>query len=423
MQPISQFILFLSYAVLGAVLAYWLPYLLPIVTQGVAWGVGVGWFLTASLIHEVIARRVERQHLQAEIDTARMAQEASDIRLDDAVQRLAQAEHDIERFNREIHGLHGAINELDDEAKSRANGLVAEMRVLQDLLARLDPVKIRANMALGSDSDDSDLVEPPPGLLRPTPATVPDDLGSIEIFELIRKALEENRVDLYLQPIVNLPQRKVLYYEAFSRLRDEQGRIIEPQRYLQIAENAGLINVIDNLLLFRCVQLIRRIQTRNMNVGFFCNLSSRNLEDAAFVPQFIEFLERNEDLAGQLVFEFPASDATRPSLEVAATLNRLTELGFGFSMDQVPSLDIDYRSLAQRNFRFIKVDAPTLLDELHQAGSRIDVSDLAEALAQTGIDLIATKVEDETQVISLLEYQVRYGQGYLFGEPRPSRYD
>jgi len=53
------------------------------------------------------------------------------------------------------------------------------------------------------------------------------------MLEMIRASLEENRVDLYLQPTVSLPQRKVRFYEALSRLRSESGSIIMPAQYIR----------------------------------------------------------------------------------------------------------------------------------------------------------------------------------------------
>ncbi len=56
-----------------------------------------------------------------------------------------------------------------------------------------------------------------------------ETLGEPELLETIRASLEENRVDLYLQPIVSLPQRKLRFYEALSRLRAEDGTVIMPR--------------------------------------------------------------------------------------------------------------------------------------------------------------------------------------------------
>jgi cyclic-di-GMP phosphodiesterase, flagellum assembly factor TipF len=239
--------------------------------------------------------------------------------------------------------------------------------------------------------------------------------------DMVRLALEDNRVDLYLQPIVSLPQRKVRFYESFSRIRNTDGGILAPEQYLALAEDNGLITTIDNLLLFRCVQLIRRTKGRRRDIGFFVNMSIRSLQDEEFFNQFYEFLQQNVDLADNLIFEFSQGDMERHGAAVAAAMERLAELGFRFSLDQVASLDVDYNGLARASFRFVKIDARALTSKDHQAVASIDVADLKAVLGRNGIDLIAEKVETEPMVVDLLEFDVDYGQGYLFGEPRRSR--
>jgi cyclic-di-GMP phosphodiesterase TipF (flagellum assembly factor) len=56
-----------------------------------------------------------------------------------------------------------------------------------------------------------------------------------------------------------------------------------------VAEPAGLVAAIDNLLLFRCVQIVRRLARQDRRVGIFCNISMASLGDDAFFPHFLGF--------------------------------------------------------------------------------------------------------------------------------------
>ncbi len=94
-----------------------------------------------------------------------------------------------------------------------------------------------------------------------------------------KSAIDNNRIDLYLQPVVTLPQRKVRYYEAMTRLRTEDGTLILPSDFLAHAEKSGLIPRIDNVQLFRCVQVLRRLLLKNREIGLFCNVSVATLND------------------------------------------------------------------------------------------------------------------------------------------------
>jgi cyclic-di-GMP phosphodiesterase TipF (flagellum assembly factor) len=101
-------------------------------------------------------------------------------------------------------------------------------------------------------------------------------------------------------------------------------------------------------------------------------------------------------------------------------LAALAERGFRFSLDNVADLRAEPRELAERGFRFIKVPAKLLLN---RAGASTDIhpADFSDLLARYGIDLIAERIESESTVVDLLDYEVRFGQGFLFSPPRPVR--
>src|SRR6185295_1750309 len=84
-------------------------------------------------------------------------------------------------------------------------------------------------------------------------------------------------------------------------------------------------------------------------------------------------------------------------------------------------LRIEPRELADRGVRFIKVPAALLLDPRQASTSDIHPSDLSDLLGRFGIDLIAERIEGERAVVDLLDFDVRFGQGFLFAPPRPLR--
>jgi cyclic-di-GMP phosphodiesterase TipF (flagellum assembly factor) len=241
------------------------------------------------------------------------------------------------------------------------------------------------------------------------------------IVEVIGKAVDANRIDLYLQPIVTLPQRKVRYYEALSRLRTEDGDVITAGDFIEYAESVGMMPKIDNLLLFRCVQVTRRLQLKSRDVGLFCNVSASTLCDPTFFRQFLDFMDANRALANALMFEFTQSAYRAFGPIEHESLAALSERGFRFSMDHVTDLRMEPKELADRSFRFLKVPAKLLLNPAASAQSDIHPGDLADLLARSGVDLIAERIESESMVIDLLDFDVRFGQGFLFSPPRPVR--
>jgi cyclic-di-GMP phosphodiesterase, flagellum assembly factor TipF len=253
----------------------------------------------------------------------------------------------------------------------------------------------------------------------PTDTRTPEQEAALAT---IRAAVDANRVDLYLQPIVTLPQRKVRYYEAMSRLRNDRGEVQHAADFIPLAESGGLMPKIDNLVIFRCVQVVRRLLLKNRDIGLFVNLSGSTLTDSAFFPQFLEFLDANRAIAPSLVLELTQSAVRAMGPIEHESLAALAERGYRFSLDNVADLRIEPRDLAERGFRFIKVQASLLLNRGGvSTATDIHPADLSDLVGRFGIDLIAEKIESEGSVVDLLDYDVRYGQGFLFAQPRPVR--
>jgi cyclic-di-GMP phosphodiesterase TipF (flagellum assembly factor) len=242
-----------------------------------------------------------------------------------------------------------------------------------------------------------------------------------EMIETVRDAIDAGRVDLYLQPIVTLPHRKVRYYEAFTRLRNAEGVVLQPSDFLEAAEAGGLMPRIDKLLLFRSVQVVRRLQLKNREIGLFCNVSASTLNDPELFPEILQFMDANRALAQSLFLEMRQSTLRAMGPLETESVAALRELGFRFCMDAVTDLRMEPRDLGERGIRYVKVAASFLLDEARSAGSDIHAADLSDLLGRFGISLIAERIEGETQVVDLLEYDVRFGQGFLFSQPRPVR--
>jgi cyclic-di-GMP phosphodiesterase TipF (flagellum assembly factor) len=369
------------------------------------WRAGAGWAVGASVLlamlalsftlHGFVARILQTRALQRELEALR-----------DAHRILADQ---LERTDDALQSLTASWRE---ETVSRTEALSTEVRMLEDLVERMsDSLDRRMATVGGRDADER----------RAGQSSV--------LLNTVRDALTGNRVDLYLQPVVSLPQRRIMFYESFSRLRDETGRVMMPAEYLAVAEPAGLVSAIDNLLLFRCVQIVRRLAKQDRKIGIFCNISLASLGDEVFFPQFLDFLAENRDLSGALIFELGQQAFRERGGTEARNMAKLADLGFRFSLDKVTDLDLDFQDLSRADVKFVKIAAEVLLAQLLEIEGRMAVrslrdlqaSDFAALTRRYGVEIVAEKVETERQVIDVLELDVGLGQGHLFGEPRAIR--
>jgi len=355
----------------------------------------------------------------------------------------------VAEFGRRLAAVEGRVVSANSAGADRIQSVVNEIGELGGLVKQLAAsvaghedmiATIHANAAaepagVAASEDPADAAPVPAEVRRaaaspamaptrpPTAAAAGETAptrNNTQTLAAVRAAVDENRVDIYLQPLVSLPQRKVRYYEAVTRLRDDKDHVLAAEDFIGVAEAAGLIGRIDHMVMLRCVQVLRRLMVRNKEVGVFCNVAASTLGNTAMFSQCLDFLDANRALAPSFVLEFKQATFRNLGQTETEHLAALAQRGYRFSIDHVTDLRFEPRDLADRGVRFIKVPASLLLDP-KQSSSDIHPSDLSDLLGRFGIDLIAEKIEGERAVVDLLDYDVRFGQGFLFAPPRPLR--
>ena len=403
-----------AYTAIAATVALGLPSSVPFIDPNTSVIAGGLLWVACVVSHDLFVRLRQQTRVTDEIADQKTAYRQ-------VMGKLSSARAQVRLIQEALEAGAGRRNNKESR---EIKAVVDEVQVLKRLVEQLSAVSSTGG-SLSTPSVSARLVEgqqPGDGLARLlTAPTIEESLGEAEILDIMREGLKSDRVDLFLQPIVSLPQRRRRYFECFSRIQTPEDTMVVPEQYLDIAEREGLISTIDNMLLFRCVQLVRKSQQRRFNLGFFYNISPHTLVDTDFFTEFTDFMIQNEELAPDLIFEFAQADIAAQNGTVTDQLSRLSDVGFRYSMDQVTSLEFDCTELAARHFTHIKIEGSRLLSILEPEGGDEDVRSRKRKLDVNGIDLVVEKIETEPMLVELLDFDVDYGQGYLFGEPRQSR--
>ena len=286
--------------------------------------------------------------------------------------------------------------------------------------AAAPPVAPAAQAAAGRD----------PGAPRPEPAAAPrpipprpparraeaEGAGDAEIV----RAFEGEGLEIHLQPVVSLPQRKVVAYEALARLR-LPGGLAEPAAFLPALERYGRTTELDRRMLGRAGTVVRHLARRGSEAGVTYGLSPLSLFEPGFLRELARMAGDDPALAGLAVALPQASwrglDAGQRGL-LAALRGRI-----GFTLDRPGDLRFDAGELAGHGVGQVKVPAGLLLrpGPARASLSDIAIEDTVPALARAGIRLVATGVEAEGDVPDLIDLDVPFAQGAAFAAPRPVR--
>lgn len=373
-------------------------------------------------VESVSARSRDRQEASERFEglaraSADIARQVGDlhIRLDKLEATPAQdLKSHTEPMAKEIGDLAGLVEDLA-KTVSEHESLLAQKQIFA-------PSPEVAAQAVAEIANATAQAQP---VATQAPAVV-NPLGQLkdgEVAVLVRDALKNERIDVHLQPIVTLPQRKVRFYEAVSRLRLPEGNLIEAKHFIEGARRSGAVLQLDENLVNSVLQVVRRLSTKSKDVGVFFNLAPETLSDRATMSVIMNALDANKAIAPSLFIEIAQNDFRSPNAVYRDSLHQLHQHGFRFAIDHVSDLHIDPQAMAERGVRYLKISAELLLGRVPQIGAQVHPADLVDLLGRYGIDLVAEKIETEATVVDLLDYDLGFGQGILFAPPRPIRSD
>ena len=239
----------------------------------------------------------------------------------------------------------------------------------------------------------------------------------------IIQAFRADHLEIHLQPVVSLPQRKTRFYEALARLRLDEQTLLEPDEFLPALAESQLLPELDGKVAARAAAVARHLVNRGSEGFVSCNLAAVSVRTPGFLRALGRILEAYPDILGRLAFEIPQRAWRMLDAEAAGALEQLRGKGAFFILDRATDMRLDPLSLADRGVAYAKLPARMLLDPQPSHGLDFEPADLATVLNRAGIRLVAEKVEAESDVPDLIDIDVPLAQGYVFAPPRAVRPD
>lgn len=332
------------------------------------------------------------------------------------------------KLGAEIRRHLNGISEFEHDINKRLEGVSThqdDRETLTSVSQRMDGLEKKLDTSLKK------LASEPGTNMRPVNENIPlkNLLLSPEIIAASNSAdktvefedhLDEGELQLYLQPVLTLPDREVTHYEAFARFDLGDGRVIKCSDFLVQAEQTGAIVELDRQILIKIIQLLRDLRRDGVEPGIFWNLSATSLDDEEFFNEILEILKANLVICPQILIEISQDRYQKLGLSKLRMLSSLRDLGVGLSIDNCDDLILLQRLIKSTAFSFIKIPITTLIGydgENHE----LNGVKIAHQANENRTRLIATHVEKEIHVMELIDQDILMVQGDLFSEPRPAK--
>jgi len=240
----------------------------------------------------------------------------------------------------------------------------------------------------------------------------------IEIKRWLDKALENDAVEVFLQPIVDSKTRKIIAAEALARIRDEAGNLVKPEQFIPIAEKNGHINLMGEQVLRKVCAFIRDHDIRAAGLRWInVNLSPIQCLHSALPRLFSSILQEYGVPASLIHLEITEESIinyTKQEKQIADLLG----CGFQISLDDYGSGFSNLRQVKRFSFSNIKLDMNIVWDYIRDRDALLPA--LVQAFRQTGFSITAEGIETEEMAEAMTAIGCDYLQGFLYSKPLPA---
>jgi diguanylate cyclase (GGDEF)-like protein len=268
-----------------------------------------------------------------------------------------------------------------------------------------------------------DLARQPGGarLVAYEPSLAREDarMKALKVSDEIVAALNDGRIVLALQPLIDARTGAPALYEALMRLRRTDGELAFPSSILPTAEKSGLIQMVDHRILELSLKKLVEHRTLRLSV----NMSGRTVRDPDFISRLRANLAPFPDLARRLTIEFTETCAIE---DIDATVRAIAEIkkcGAQVAMDDFGAGHTSFKNLRRFDFDLVKIDGAFVQNLSRSSDDRFFVKTLVDLARHVGIPVVAEWVEDAETAKILTDWGVEYLQGDFFAPASVSAHD
>lgn len=346
----------------------------------------------------------------------RSLRQRSEARLERAIEDLARL---LSTDAQAGAVLSQRINALaDTDAGSRLDAIEADVSVLGTVVRQVAEAVAEQEEARRSAT--------PPAAPAPQHSVPPAEEDSfpepVIPAELLREAIEDSRLIFHIEPLLALPQRRPYGYDLVPRLRLDDGELADPPDFMPRRGHADLVRRIEAMDLDEAIVIARRARTSGHPIRLFPALSRATIANPTAAEQLLATLDANRAVAESLAFTLTQEEWQQLMPSEKSMLARIGQSGVAFSLTGATSLRFDFGELEGIGFTTVRFDATRFL---RQPASFTDfhTADIAAYAKRFHLDLVATGILDEKQLLSLFEDGIVLVQGPHISGPGPVRPD
>ncbi|WP_099188326.1 EAL domain-containing protein [Tepidibacter mesophilus] len=233
--------------------------------------------------------------------------------------------------------------------------------------------------------------------------------------EEIIKAMEENRIVPFFQPIYNLKENKIEKYEVLMRIKNGEN-YLSPFPYIKVAEENNLISNLDLMVIKKAMEY-KNDMDKEDKIKLSINASGKDLNDSEFLPKVVHLADQYKIKYENIIFEITETQNIDNIDSLVKTIYSFKELGFTFSIDDFGTGFSSMQYLKRIPADYLKIDGSFIKDINEKEENLYIVKSIANMAKAFKMQTIAEFVENEEILNTIKELKIDYAQGYYIGKP------
>jgi EAL domain-containing protein (putative c-di-GMP-specific phosphodiesterase class I) len=240
----------------------------------------------------------------------------------------------------------------------------------------------------------------------------------VNLVDDLARALAHGEIVPYFQPQLELNSGRVVAGEALARWQHPERGLLEPESFIQAAEDHGLIDELGIFMVDEAWKYAASWIGRGLPVQVSVNASATQLESTGLTDHIARLFDRYDLPAQTLTIEITETKAFVDAVGVSSRLRVLRERGLGISVDDFGAGYSTQERLDEVPATELKIDVTLVQDETDD-GYR-ELIRIVELAHERGLRVVAEGVEDESQRRRVEILRCQRAQGYLLGRPMPA---
>jgi diguanylate cyclase (GGDEF)-like protein len=248
---------------------------------------------------------------------------------------------------------------------------------------------------------------------EPSPSRETARARNIAIADEVIAAIDERRMRLVLQPMVDARTRKPTYYECLLRMERPDGSIVSAGEFVPVAEQLGLSRLIDQRVLELSVDLLKRHPKLRLSI----NVSGLTCTDHEWLTAVQRLTGGRRSITERMIVEITETSAIHDLDQSIVFVDTLKELGCRVAIDDFGAGYTSFRNLKALNVDMVKIDGAFVKNLASDTSDQVFIKTMVELASSFKMETVAEWVGDEDTCRMLTDAGITYLQGFHFGLP------